>query len=385
MDWFFSNMIFIPYYSLILFPLAIFTYFYIQFFTTNYYLTHTINFFYALHDQYLIKIFRYFEQYRWFIGELNHVYVALIIIWIILIITLFTSGYIKISVMIFIIGSILITGLTTQSYTRFTALNVGQGDSFLFETRHKHRVLIDTSGKGEKEGGIFELGKNKEENSNSISKYHILPTLKKRGINKLDYIIITHPHADHIGELEYLIKHIKIKNLIVNFPSYTNQSLYLLKDICVNNDIKLLNSGKINQLTIDENKIQFLDASYNESKDLNEHSIIELIRTTKYNILTTGDATVKNESKLLTNYLIPKIDILKVGHHGSKTSSSENFINKIHPHISVISSGKNNIYKLPNKVVIDRLKKVNSKIYNTQKNGQITFNLDKEIHVLTEY
>ncbi|WP_156768896.1 ComEC/Rec2 family competence protein [Staphylococcus carnosus] len=109
-----------------------------------------------------------------------------------------------------------------------------------------------------------------------------------------------------------------------------------------------------------------------------------IIKTRKYNILTTGDATVKNESKLLANYLIPRIDILKVGHHGSKTSSNEKFINSIHPHYSVISSGKNNAYKLPNKEVIGRLNKVNSQIYNTQKNGQITFNLDDEIQVLTE-
>ncbi|RZH99923.1 ComEC/Rec2 family competence protein, partial [Staphylococcus condimenti] len=101
--------------------------------------------------------------------------------------------------------------------------------------------------------------------------------------------------------------------------------------------------------------------------------------------LTTGDATVKNESKLLLNYLIPRIDILKVGHHGSKTSSSDKFINKIHPRISVISSGKNNTYKLPNKEVINRLNQVGSKIYNTQHDGQITFTLDNEIQVLTEH
>ncbi|PNZ95955.1 DNA internalization-related competence protein ComEC/Rec2, partial [Staphylococcus carnosus] len=114
---FFSNLLFIPYYSLILFPLAIFTYLYIQLFTTNHFLISLINFFYSLHDQYLIKMFKYFEQLRWFIGELNHVYVTYMVIWIIIIIALFTNNFIKSSIIIFIIGSILITKLTTQPQT----------------------------------------------------------------------------------------------------------------------------------------------------------------------------------------------------------------------------------------------------------------------------
>lgn len=84
------------------------------------------------------------------------------------------------------------------------------------------------------------------------------------------------------------------------------------------------------------------------------------------------------------NYKVPKIDILKVGHHGSKTSNSETFLNTIHPSYSIISSGQNNVYKLPNKVVIERLKQIDTKLFNTQYNGEVTFKLNKEIKVETE-
>lgn len=382
---FFSNFLFIPFYSFILFPLAIFTYIYVQFFNSTTYLNFLIKFFYTLHDQYFIQLFSRFNQYRWFIGELNQYYVVAIVVWMIATITLLTKRQFKSSIFLFVIGSIFFTNITTTPHTRFTALNVGQGDSFLFETNHDHRVLIDTGGKADQQESLFKFGQKKLDNSNSISKYHIIPTLKKRGINKLDYIIITHPHADHIGELEYLLHHINVKGLIINFASYPQDTLNSIKNVCNSHHIKLLNALAIYQIAIDENKVQFLDAFHNENKDLNEHSIMAIIKTPRYNILTTGDATINNESKLLKNYSLPKIDILKVGHHGSKTSSSKSFIEKIHPAYSVISSGKNNVYKLPNKEVIERLKNVNSKTYNTQDNGEITFDLEKDIKVITEH
>ncbi|WP_422632078.1 ComEC/Rec2 family competence protein, partial [Staphylococcus simulans] len=142
--------------------------------------------------------------------------------------------------------------------------------------------------------------------------------------------------------------------------------------------------NSISSIKLGDNKIKFYNTAITQSKDLNDHSIIALIQTKTYNILTTGDATIKNEQKLLSNYKLPKIDILKVGHHGSKTSNSEVYLNTIHPTYSIISSGQNNVYKLPNKSVVDRLKKVGTKLYNTQNNGEVTFKLNKEIEVETE-
>ncbi|HCD5672500.1 TPA: DNA internalization-related competence protein ComEC/Rec2, partial [Staphylococcus aureus] len=98
-------------------------------------------------------------------------------------------------------------------------------------------------------------------------------------------------------------------------------------------------------------------------------------------VLLMGDASKNNESLLLKKYNLPEIDILKVGHHGSKTSSSKEFIEMIKPKISLISSGKNNMYNLPNIEVVKRLQRIRSRIYNSQQNGQVTIDLDDNLKV----
>ncbi|MDU7695564.1 MAG: DNA internalization-related competence protein ComEC/Rec2, partial [Staphylococcus sp.] len=96
-------------------------------------------------------------------------------------------------------------------------------------------------------------------------------------------------------------------------------------------------------------------------------------------LLLMGDAIEENENLLLKKYHLPLIDVLKVGHHGSKTSSSKHFLEIIQPKISMISSGKNNTFHLPNNETIDKLEKINSHIYNTQTDGEITLNLDNQL------
>ncbi|POA05096.1 ComEC/Rec2 family competence protein, partial [Staphylococcus caprae] len=122
--------------------------------------------------------------------------------------------------------------------------------------------------------------------------------------------------------------------------------------------------------------LKFFNTFIPASSDKNEQSIITLIQYRNKNILLMGDATKNNESILLQNYKLPKIDILKVGHHGSRTSSSEEFVKNIQPKISLISSGKHNKYHLPNDDVISRLKENGSEVYDTQDNGELSINLD---------
>lgn len=194
-------------------------------------------------------------------------------------------------------------------------------------------------------------------------------------------LIITHPHADHMGELNYLVNHFKINTLIINKSSFSKEKLNSIINYLKINNVKILDAQDIKTINFKNSTVQFLNSIINSSNDLNEHSIVLIIRYEGKNILLTGDATKNNETLLLQRYRLPKIDILKVGHHGSKTSSSIEFLRKIKPNISVISSGKNNRYHLPHKSTLEKLHDINSKIYNTQDYGEIEFILKDKLDI----
>jgi len=178
-----------------------------------------------------------------------------------------------------------------------------------------------------------------------------------------------------MGELIYFLNNINVNNLVLNIESFP---LELLKEVttkCKEKKINILDVNQVKKIDIDNSKISFLNSFIPLSDDKNEHSIVTLIEYNGINILLMGDATVNNEDILMKRYNLPKIDILKVGHHGSRTSSSELFIKDIEPKISLISSGKNNKYHLPNLDVIQRLKYYGSKVFDTQDNGELTINL----------
>lgn len=221
--------------------------------------------------------------------------------------------------------------------------------------------MIDTGGK---------LTDSHTKSNNNITKYKILPSLKAKGISTIDYLIITHPHLDHMGELPYLSNHINIKNIIIEPSSYPKDVLANIKSICQLNGINFMDINLLNSLSIKDGKLEFLDTYIQESDDKNEHSIVTLLKYKNKTILLTGDMTINNEELLLNRYQLPKIDILKVAHHGSKTSNSANLIQHITPKISLISSGKGNKYHLPNQEVIIRLRQSGSKVLDTQINGR---------------
>ena len=127
----------------------------------------------------------------------------------------------------------------------------------------------------------------------------------------------------------------------------------------------------INELKLDNNKLYFLQTK--DFNDENDNSNVIYMELNNYKFLFMGDAGVTTEKEILKEYDLPKIDVLKVGHHGSKTSSSEEFINTINPKYSIISVGKDNKFGHPNKEVLDNLK--NSKIYRTDQDGSIVFKI----------
>lgn len=240
--------------------------------------------------------------------------------------------------------------------TTITMLDVGQGDSILIRQKYnKQNILIDT-------GGIV----SKNNDSYDITKNITIPYLKSEGIYKLNYLILTHGDFDHSGMAINLINNFKIENIILN--SNDNKL-----------EEKIINKAKEKNLKIYHVSREKIKNMYfiNDMKtnDENENSLVLYMKLEEKNILMMGDASAKTENYLINTYNIPKMDILKVGHHGSKTSSNKNFINKIKPKISLISAGKNNMYGHPHKQTIENLNK--SKIYVTKDDGAIKINLTK--------
>ena len=234
-------------------------------------------------------------------------------------------------------------------------LDVGQGDSSVIKYKDEV-IMIDTGGKMnyEKE----EWRKKKE--------YHIsdntIKFLKSIGATNIDYLILTHGDYDHLGEAEYLINNFKVKELIINCGDIND----LEKNLLINKY-----NYCIKELNLNKSKLYFINNNLYDNE--NDNSIVIYTKLYNTSLLLMGDASKEVEHNILKEYNLENIDILKVGHHGSKTSTSEYFINTINPKYSIISVGKNNRYGHPNKEVLDNIK--NYKIYRTDEDGSIIFKI----------
>ena len=203
---------------------------------------------------------------------------------------------------------------------------------------------------------------------------NIIRALKRKGIRKIDYLIATHPHADHIGGMEDIIDSAEIGTVV--FPSVVHTSKTyenLLKKI-KEKEIPAVKaeSGVVLHET-DRCKIQLVAPKKDEKyESLNNYSAVLHIAYGNTTFLFAGDAEKLSENEML-NYEI-RSDVLKVGHHGSRTSSSEKFIAKVNPRIAVISCGKDNEYGHPHQETLEILK--NAEVYRTDKNGDIIIHAD---------
>ena len=239
-------------------------------------------------------------------------------------------------------------------------IDVGQGDSILINYPFdKGTILIDT-------GGALN-----NKSDYSIANSTTIPYLKSLGIKKISFLVLSHGDYDHMGEAINLVENFKVDKVIFNCGEFND----LEKDL-----IKILDNKKIpyysciKELNIDDNKLYFLNNGNYGNENDNSSVIYTVLNN--YKFLFMGDAGTHVEEDLLKKYNLQNIDVLKVGHHGSKTSSSKSFIDEINPKYSIISVGKNNRYGHPNKEVLDNLD--NSKIFRTDQDGSITFKIKND-------
>lgn len=244
-------------------------------------------------------------------------------------------------------------------------IDVGQGDSTLVMFPNNEVALIDAGTKAGRE---------------DLVKY-----LKKFNIKRIDYLIGTHPHEDHIGGLPEVIRNFEIGK--VYLPNKTNNTQIfeeLLNEI--KNKQLQISVGKTGVNMIDSGELKFYTiAPSKEYKDINNNSIVTKIIYKDFSTLITGDAEKEAESDMIKEGHNLNADILRVGHHGSNTSSTEAFLDKVDPSYAIISLGKNNTYGHPDKEVIESLEKRNIIFLRTDELGDIVLQTDgKKVTWLTD-
>ena len=237
--------------------------------------------------------------------------------------------------------------------------DIGQGDSSVLVSPHQKEVLmIDTGGKITYEKKEWQKSSKTYNVSDGVIKF-----LKSRGITKLDYLIISHGDQDHAGDALNIIKKLNVKKVVLN-----NGSTNSLEKKIISTKVKITNNYNLKYFNVINLNNDFYD---NE----NDASLVNYITFLKYKFLFMGDAPKNVEEKIIEKYNLFNIDVLKVGHHGSKTSSSKYFIDKIIPKYSVISVGRNNRYGHPHEEALSNL--INTKILRTDNDGTITFKINK--------
>ncbi|ARJ49899.1 DNA internalization-related competence protein ComEC/Rec2 [Staphylococcus lutrae] len=358
-----SNLFFIPFYSYIVIPLAFLISFLAMLFPFM------LNFFVLLTH----FIFSFQNTLLNSLSKLNHfpliipdfgewAFFCCVVIVFLLLYLLTQKRYVL--SMIIILSSCVFLWLVHPHYqNQMILIDVGQGDAILFLSETGETLLIDT-------GGVYAQHPRVHAKKN-LTQATIYPLFKKLGIRHIDYLVITHAHQDHMGELTHLAEHLHIKNIIINPSHFDSQKFKMVKDVTLSEKAELYSYETISNIALGEFEFKFYNTDMTNSADPNEHSIITLARFHQTHILLMGDASAHNESLLLNRYQLPPIQILKVGHHGSQTSSDEQFITKIHPKIALISAGKHNIYHLPHPKTLEKLARVNTKVYNTADNHHI--------------
>jgi competence protein ComEC len=262
-----------------------------------------------------------------------------------------------------------------------TFVDVGQGDSIVIQNGfHKKTYVIDTGGtmsfyeeEWEKPRSPFEVG-------NDI----LVPFLKGKGISTIDKLIITHGDMDHIGGAKSVLETIRVKELILPYVSnrsnLENEIIHLAKEKKTN--VIFVKNG----MSWNENGSSFKIVNpIIEQEDRNDNSVVIHVKLGGVFWLFTGDLGEQGEERLLREYPTLPVDVLKIGHHGSKSSTSATLLQAYQPKVAVISVGKTNRFGHPHQEVLDRLKERNIKIFRTDTDGAISYTFQNGIGTFSKH
>ena len=236
---------------------------------------------------------------------------------------------------------------TDESNLKVYFIDVGQADSALISQNNEY-MLIDAG--------------NNEDGPKLVSYF------KSLGITKFKIVIATHAHEDHIGGMDDIINNFTIENFYMPDKITTTKTFEDVLDALEKNKVTFKTPTVNDKLSFQDSAIDILSANSN-ADNLNDTSIVLKLKYKTTSFLFMGDASSSVEKNILDKDI--RSDVLKVGHHGSRYSTSLSFLEKVSPNYAVISSGKNNSYNHPHSEALDRLNKENVKIYRTDELGTI--------------
>jgi competence protein ComEC len=260
-----------------------------------------------------------------------------------------------------------------QKDLTITFIDVGHGDSILLEFPKGKRMLIDGGGLHEDR---FDIGKNV-----------IAPFLWKKRIQKIDILVLTHPDPDHLKGLNFIASHFSVSQFWDNGLQRGSESYLQLKETLLKRKIKWLS---LNEKTLPQmiNGVQISVLNPSATKEsrrngqnpsfLNNESLVMKIQFRNIGLLLAADIGKEAEYRIISEGFPIKADVLKIPHHGSASSSSPFFLEKVKPTYAILSVGERNIGRLPHPEVLRRYKRLGTRIFRTDKHGAVTVVTDGE-------
>ena len=250
---------------------------------------------------------------------------------------------------------------------RVTFLDVGQGDAAVIESPGGKTVLVDA-------GGVDHAGGDDE------GRRTVAPFLRGRGVNRIDLLLLSHPHTDHIGGAATLLGQFPVGLLMDNGQDVDKAPVAEIRRAAESRRVpyRAARRGQVIELG-DGAVLRVLAPTETETHGaVNNASMVLRLEYKRVVILFTGDAEIDEETDLLRDKLPLACDALKVGHHGSDTSTTPEFLSAAHPRFAIISVGKHNLYGHPRRETLQRLSESGVKTYRTDQCGAVTFLTDGE-------
>lgn len=234
-------------------------------------------------------------------------------------------------------------------------LDVGQADSILIEADGEF-MLVD--------GG------------NNDDKDYIINYLSEYGVEKLKYVVATHPHEDHIGGLDNVIEAFSVGKMYAPYVEHTSKTYYNLLEAVLLKDLSMVQPKVGSEVALGNSTVTFLAPVKDYEEDLNNWSVGLKVSNGVHTFIMCSDAEQEAEADMLETGIELKADVIKLGHHGSSTSSSDAFLDAVAPKYAIISCGTNNSYGHPHTETLQKLKERNITLFRTDWNGTIVVESD---------